>query len=191
MTRNKHAFATAEVLAALATTLQLTAQNNPAGRQQPNYRLIDVGTFGGPNAYFYKGPPSFGFLNGSGINVGHAGTTVSDPYPVCWNGDCVVYHAFRYDDGRLRDLGALTGTNSSIAVGINSLGVIAGISENGLVDPLTGYPATSAVVWNGHTMCTRSVQPSILKWAEFCHRTQCFPLPRARANRERRHGPRL
>ena len=152
-TRRLQCLTTLTLLATLAITLQLSAQDKPQTRHgHQNYTVVDVGTFGGPNAYIFNGPPNFGFLNGSGITVGHAGTTISDPYPVCWNGDCVVYHAFRYDDGRLRDLGALPGTNSSVGIGINSLGLIAGISENSQVDPLTGYPETRAVVWNGRNI---------------------------------------
>jgi len=48
----------AYLAAALATTTQLAAQNNPNNNNhQPSYRLIDLGTFGGPGSFIPSGPP--------------------------------------------------------------------------------------------------------------------------------------
>jgi probable HAF family extracellular repeat protein len=48
-------------------------------------------------------------------------------------------------------LGALPGTNTSCAFWISDNGLIAGASENGLIDPLTGWPEIEATFWkNNH-----------------------------------------
>jgi probable HAF family extracellular repeat protein len=44
-------------------------------------------------------------------------------------------------------LGALPGVNSSYAGAINANGLIAGLSQNGVIDPLLGVPETQAVLW--------------------------------------------
>jgi probable HAF family extracellular repeat protein len=92
--------------------------------------------------------------------IGGAQTAVTDPFsPNCLGGlegwpkmpDCYVMHAFLWNHGILTDLGALPGhhgNNSSFANAINNEGVIAGMSENGDVDPDTGYPEVHAVIWN-------------------------------------------
>jgi probable HAF family extracellular repeat protein len=56
-------------------------------------------------------------------------------------------HAFAWHDGVLTDLGALPGVNTSVANWISVNGLIAGISENGLIDPLLGVPEVRAVLW--------------------------------------------
>src|SRR5271165_4343672 len=139
------------LLAALATTLPLSAQDNP--NRQPRhhqYKLYDVGTFGGPNSYGSSDAIS---LTPAGA-VGLAETAVPDPfYPNCFQ-DCVVGHAFLWRNGVVTDLGALPGNNgenSGYAFAINNNGLVAGISENGSTDPATGYPEVNAVVWrNGN-----------------------------------------
>jgi probable HAF family extracellular repeat protein len=47
----------------------------------------------------------------------------------------------------LADLGALSGVNSSCANWISENGLIAGVSENGAIDPLTGLTEVRAVLW--------------------------------------------
>src|SRR5262249_19263231 len=47
----------------------------------------------------------------------------------------------------LTDLGALAEGVSSFAVSLNAIGNIAGLSQNGLIDPLTGTPEQYAVLW--------------------------------------------
>ncbi len=55
-------------------------------------------------------------------------------------------------NGTLTDLGALPGVNGSAAFAINSQGLSAGISQNGLIDSVTGIPQTRAVFWKGQTL---------------------------------------
>jgi len=60
----------------------------------------------------------------------------------------MVANAAEWHNGRLTDLGALPGVNTSFPFWINDLGGIVGISENGLIDSLTGSPETAAPIWN-------------------------------------------
>ena len=137
--------------ATLALTSQLTAQADPQHHPRHHqYRLYDVGTFGGPDSY---GSVQAISLTMAGA-IGGADTAVPDPfYPYCFL-DCVVAHAFLWRNGVTTDLGALPGNNggnSSYGFAINNGGLVVGISENGTTDPATGFPSTSPVAWlNGH-----------------------------------------
>jgi probable HAF family extracellular repeat protein len=148
-TKRLHRLTTVAVFAALATTLQLSAQDKPHHHQ---YKLMQVGTFGGPDSDSLVGPAgsSVNYFNSQGATGGMAATNTSDPfYPNCWY-DCFVNHALRFENGNLTDLGALpgnNGNNSSASFGLNDSGLIVGVSENGAIDPLTGYPEYHAVVW--------------------------------------------
>lgn len=112
----------------------------------PRYRLVDLGTLGGPN-----GSPVFPAvsLNNRGQVIAQGGTATPDPYPVQLQSDGLIWHGILSDaTGVVRDLGALPGTNQSLASGISQSGLITGLSENGVLDPLTGFPQFRAVLWN-------------------------------------------
>ena len=128
----------------------------PAQAQEPTkaqYKLVDVGTFGGPQAGVGNQP----FLNRRGV-VGTADTSLLDPFGAndsdAFNGDPFVQHAYFWRRGVLTDLGALLpspSANSSYSNGVNRRGHVAGLSGNGIVDPLIGKIATHAVLWrNGN-----------------------------------------
>jgi probable HAF family extracellular repeat protein len=133
--------------AVLAMPLVSSAQDNATQNHKAkhhHYKLIDIGTLGGPNS-------SVGFagyvgktLNPRGIAIGQADTSTPDPSCLI---DCFVNHPFQWRNGVLTDLGALPGVNNSFAFWINSRGWVAGLSENGVLDPLTGFPETAAVLW--------------------------------------------
>ena len=126
---------------ALALPLSLTAQNT-------RYKLIDLGTFGGPNSFFAGTFPPAEVVNNAGTAIGTADTSIPDPFfPFCFNPDCFVSHAFKWQNGTLTDLGVLPGGSSSDADYISASGRITGFSQNGLIDPLTGFPEVRAVVW--------------------------------------------
>ena len=120
-----------------------------------HYKLVDMGTFGGPASWvapqFFASPA----LNPHGVTVGGSSTSVSTTKTsnllVCGGlqGQIpYVNHAFRWEDGTVTNLGALPGKrNCSSAFSVNSNGEIVGISENGKVDPLTGINETEAVRW--------------------------------------------
>ncbi|MGA7317748.1 MAG: hypothetical protein WBX22_27710 [Silvibacterium sp.] len=136
-------------LVAISTTL--TAQDSAAERHHPRYKLIDLGTLGGPVGY----EPGEGvlFLNNSGVIAAAADTSIPDPNAPdrCFL-DCFVTHAVRWKNGTLTDLGAIPENNSSQALSINAQGWSAGLSQNGLIDPLTGMPEWRAAFWRSNVI---------------------------------------
>jgi probable HAF family extracellular repeat protein len=131
------------LFAALAIPVQLPAQNI-------RYKLIDLGTPGGPNSFPTPAGPGVLMLNNAGTVAGWGDTTTPDP--TCFGNDglCLLTHAFRWENGTLTDLGALPGANSSAAVAINARGWILGASENGLTDPIGGFPENRGVLWKAN-----------------------------------------
>jgi probable HAF family extracellular repeat protein len=125
-------------IATHASTLTPHVASAPNG-----YAIVDLGTFGGPNSFQnYPGRS----LSNDGTAIGEADTTAADPNaPVCF-ADCTVSPAFEYQHGKLTDLGALPGPNSSCATWINDTGTVAGVSEYG-VDHSASWPLEKAVVW--------------------------------------------
>ena len=116
----------------------------------PAYTLTDVGTLGGPQSFLnLPGYP----ITRQGAVLGTADTTVADsdypnfnPFIVSF-ADPYTLHAFTWQDGKLTDLGALPGNNSSAVFQINGSGVGTGMSETGALYPNTGYPAENAVLF--------------------------------------------
>jgi probable HAF family extracellular repeat protein len=132
------------MMLALAFSAVSSAQNSPAEskHQHHNYKLMDLGTFGGPNS-FYLSQPVVQSVNNRGTVVGTADTTV--PNPTC-NPYCNVVHAFSWQKDVLTDLGTLPGGANSTAFWVNEQGLVMGVSENGVTDPVFG-PQEIAVVW--------------------------------------------
>lgn len=132
--------------ATLTSAIPLDGQDKQAHKHH-HYQLIDVGTLGGPKS----GAP---FLNQQGTLVGCADTSTPDPnYPnfnpflTPFGPDPFLFHTFEFENGRTTDMGALPGANSSCQSFLTDRGLIVGESENGLIDPLTGWPAMEAVAW--------------------------------------------
>jgi len=135
-------------LTALAISIPLAAQQAQANHH--HYQLIDLGTFGGPNSYLSYPPPGEVQINRHGLVAGIADTPTPDPFaPNCFVlPECLVAHAFGWQDDMLADLGSLGGANnSSYAFASNDRGEIVGMSENGIIDPLTGFPEVHGVLW--------------------------------------------
>src|ERR1700756_3853581 len=116
----------------LAIGSPLAAQKNGVGPQHHHYKLIDLGTFGGPNSWInsLNVTDQFGFStvfynnalvgNNRGVFVGFADTSEPDPHPkFCYTLDCFVAHAFQWRNGITTDLGALPGGASSAGFWIN------------------------------------------------------------------------
>jgi probable HAF family extracellular repeat protein len=129
------------LLAALAIPIGLAAQ------QHTRYKLVDLGTLGGPASAINGGTTS---LDSRGIAVGAADTSVpnpanSNPWPGC---AAFVRHAFEWQNGVVTDLGTLAGAdNCSNAIWVNASGETAGNSETGEIDALTGVAEIRAVRW--------------------------------------------
>jgi probable HAF family extracellular repeat protein len=139
-------------LCAVAIPIALAAQTEKPQGQHHHYKLIDLGTFGGPASYFSNGFD--GILTNEGTAVGWADTPTPDPFsPFCFNPDCFVSSAFQWQNGVLTDLGTLPGGASSQAFWISSSGLIVGNAQNGQIDPLfPGWPEFRAVLWQGGTI---------------------------------------
>ena len=133
--------------AALALPFVSYAQEQKA--EHHHYKLIDLGTFGGPGSTPTDGSQQI--LNNRGAVVGGADTPSLNPYPNCFNPfnapDCNVQHAFIWRDGALTDLETLPGGSASFPYWINSGGIIAGASELATIDPNSGTPEFHAVLW--------------------------------------------
>ena len=149
---------TAAIVVGILVTLTIPApsaaqDNQDRHHKHYRYKLIELGTLGGPasftcsscfNGQFFAS----GIVNERGTTVGWADTSTADPFPAFCFFDCFVSHAFRFRNGALTDLGALTGDTSSVANWISANGLIAGLSENGETDPLSvGLPEVHAVLW--------------------------------------------
>ena len=129
----------------MALPIQLAAQHT-------RYKLIDIGTLGGPVSYIAGNETGRRQLNNRGIVAGTADISTPDPNAgnpdLCLNPDCFfLSHAFLWQNGVLTDLGTLPGGNDSSANVINARGWIAGGSTTGEIDPLTGGPVFHAVLW--------------------------------------------
>ncbi len=125
---------------ALLTAARTSAQGQNASVH--HYKLIDLGTFGGPESSFVTGPVAES-VNNPGTAVGGALTDLPDP--TCFF-DCFVTHAFEWQNGVLTDLGTLPGGPNSSAFWVNEQGLVMGESENGVPDPFFALQRI-AVVW--------------------------------------------
>jgi probable HAF family extracellular repeat protein len=138
------------VWAALALPVQLAAQAQGAEPQNEiehrRYKLVDIKPLGGP----VSGVSS---LNSRGMTVGGTATPIptfsNSNFAVCYFLAAFVFHGFEWRKGVVTDLGALPPAedNCSGEFSINAKGEIAGASENGEIDPLTGIKESRAVVW--------------------------------------------
>lgn len=131
--------------------VQLAAQESKVHHR--HYSVTDLGTLGGPNSDFLLGQQ---VLNNRGTAVGGADTSTLDlNYPNVnpllgfpgYGSRPFIQHGFEWRKGILADLGALPGRNNSYANWVNASGEAVGESENGSIDPLTGFPEVVAVAW--------------------------------------------
>ena len=145
-------FALVTLVAALAMPIHLAAQDKAhPSKKHHHYQLIDLGTLGGAQSVLSPGR----VLNNQGTVVGCADTATAVPdYPnfnpflsPFLGADPFIYHTFGFKGGRVTDMGSLPGVNSSCESFLTDGGLAVGASENGLIDPLTGWPAMEAVAW--------------------------------------------
>src|SRR5437867_13431079 len=87
------------ILATAIALLTVLVLSIPVAAQRIRYKLIDIGTFGGPASII--APSSGGpqnparALTSHGVVVGAAETGTSDPFsPNCFNPYCLAGHAF-------------------------------------------------------------------------------------------------
>jgi probable HAF family extracellular repeat protein len=138
------------LLAAPAFPIQLSAQ------QYHHYKLIDMGTFGGTiSAINFPADINNRAIGRRGTTVGFSETgvprTAASNHLICGGDDGFgtnITHAFRWQNG-IVDLGALAPEeeNCSNAYQVNAQGDVVGFSENGQVDPATGFNQSRAILW--------------------------------------------
>jgi probable HAF family extracellular repeat protein len=127
--------------AALAVTVPLAAQDTAKQpHQYHHYQLIDPGTFGGPQSFQTLGGIGVGVLNNGGAFGGWADTSAIDPLCFFDFPDCYAAHAFVWQNGAKTDLGLLPGGTNSQVNWISANGLVAGVADNGQMDPLIGIP---------------------------------------------------
>jgi probable HAF family extracellular repeat protein len=149
------------LFAVVALPTRMAAQSDPAKIPQHNhYKLIDMGTFGGP-ASSINSPFSQGTLNNQDIATGWSATSfptlLTSSFLICGGLDAVVpfiTHTFEWN-GVVRDLGAFppSETNCSEPFYMNGKGEIVGASETAEVDPqFFGLQQIHAVLWKDGQM---------------------------------------
>jgi len=156
------------IAAAALTTLALALAGGPAQATAQSgldgqasaasypYRLVDPGTFGGPQSFLNL--PAVPLTTKGGL-LGTADTAIPDadypnfnPFMVGFP-DPYLVHSFEWTAGHLTDLGALPGNNSSAVFEVNGNDTGVGMSETATTDPYTGWPADNAVMFkNGRVI---------------------------------------
>jgi uncharacterized membrane protein len=138
------------LFAALAIPAQLVAQEQSrlqlTQKHRTHYKVVFIGTFGGPNSHFSIG--GTGILNNDGSFVGWADDSLPDPFAPdgCWDGDCFVARAFLWRNGEMADLGSLAPGFSSDVSWMSSSGLISGEAQIGEVDPNVGW-TMHGILW--------------------------------------------
>lgn len=139
------------LLTLAAFTPVVLAQSPPA--DYPRFEVIDLGTFGGPNGNASANAIS---ISPDGTVTGAADTSRNvscNQHPINANetANCFALHGFRWKDGKLTDLGTLGG-DDSFGFWINNQDDIAGVAEDGTVDPKTGFFNQRAALWRDGTI---------------------------------------
>jgi hypothetical protein len=103
------------LLTFVAPRLSVPAPGSPVSPKYPRYRMVVLGTLGGPNG----GPfiPAVN-LNDRGDVIAQADTTMSDPMNAFSDEGFITHSILSDATGIVRDLGALPGTNNSFPSGI-------------------------------------------------------------------------
>lgn len=133
--------------------LGLAAEDQVQKPRHHHYKLIDMGTFGGPTS----GVNETTFLNTAtgdinsreliGTSATAIPTTATSSGLAC-PASGLVAHAFVWRMGIVTNLGSLAGSASCSGAGaINSKGVIVGQAETDEIDPLLGFNQAHAVRW--------------------------------------------
>jgi probable HAF family extracellular repeat protein len=126
------------LFAALALPVRLAGQHT-------HYKLIDLGTLGGPNSATNGSPPSM--INNRGVVAGMADTTA----PCGYLGG-VLSPAVKWEKGVAINLGLLPGGCFSLPNSINGKGMIVGSGDIGVLDPVWGPVIRADFRYKGHVI---------------------------------------
>jgi probable HAF family extracellular repeat protein len=135
-----------------------------------HYKLIDLGTAGGPNSGLqenfldFAGGATVQSLSNQGTAIGTADT--STPDPLCFIDDCLYPNGLEWRDGNVTNLSPLSGGQWSSPFWISGNGLVAGASENGQTDPFLGIPEFHGVIWQDGTITDLgTLERGYLSWA--------------------------
>jgi len=139
------------LFAALAIPVQLAAQaKQDHHNMHHHYQLVQIPTLGGPGVNFFDNTNNIAVLNSHGaVSGGAADTLIPDPFnPMYWWSNGNVIKAYLWENGSLTELGSLLDNVNSGSAWISSNGIVAGLSENGQIDPsIPDLPEISPVMW--------------------------------------------
>jgi probable HAF family extracellular repeat protein len=152
------------LLTVLGVAVPLAAQRAQESKpKHHHYQIVEIGTFGGPESFFFTGEYDLNnteLLNRWGNMAGDADTSAPDPFAPSYGwGDGFVAHTFLSQNGTLTDMGALPGGASSTATWESANGLLAGVSETGQTDPLFGMPEVHAVLWKNGSIVDLGTLP--------------------------------
>ena len=152
----------AGVVVGFAAPARMAGQEPKKNKEHHLYRLVDLGTLGGPRSRVNVGGPPFYPASSTLNDVGKVAAVGDTTIPNLFEGspDGFVYRAFSSSGDVPRNLGVLpenatVGSHvpcfdcawSSFAYWMTENGMVVGQSENNEIDPLTGAPAVYAVAW--------------------------------------------
>jgi probable HAF family extracellular repeat protein len=139
----------------------LSAEEFRHQSRHPRYKLVDLGTLGGPISYGSANGDGGRLLNNAGVVSSYADTTEPDPFApdFCFDADCLLAHAYRWRNGVMHDLGSLADGYNSLAAAINDHGWSLGASQTGIIDPVFGFPQSRATLWVGRRIVDLGVVP--------------------------------
>jgi probable HAF family extracellular repeat protein len=139
------------ILVSLAFPIPMTAQSHEqVNTQHHHYQLVQIPTLGGPGVNFFDNTNNIAVLNSHGaVSGGAADTLIPDPFnPMYWWSNGNVIKAYLWENGSLTELGSLLDNVNSGSAWISSNGIVAGLSENGQIDPsIPDLPEISPVMW--------------------------------------------
>ncbi len=129
------------VVAVIAGVALVAGVSGSAGSGEARWLMTDLGTFGGPGSYAVA-------INERGQVVGQADTKATD-YLV---GQVLpIQHAFLWEQGKLRDLGATFGGPGSGATAVNERGQVVGAADT-KARAKSGHYVTHAFLWQNGSM---------------------------------------
>ena len=158
---NRERKAGAGILVFMVVGMWLCTSAQGQSLNHPRYRLVDLGTLGGPVSYGSVNGDGGRLLNDRGVVSSYADTSNPDldAPDFCYVADCLVAHAFRWKNGVMHDLGALENQHGSAAGSINDFGWSVGQSQTGVFDSTSGFPQARAVLWKGQKIMNLDVVP--------------------------------
>ena len=151
----------AGILIFVAVGMWLCTSTQGQSLNHPRYRLVDLGTLGGPVSYGAVNGDGGRLLSDRGVVSSYADTSNPDldAPDFCYVADCLVAHAYRWKNGVMHDLGALDNRHGSAAGSINDLGWSVGQSQTGVLDSTLGFPQVRAVLWKGRKIMNLGIVP--------------------------------